>query len=340
MWLRLWVFFATYWVTWAALTLSPHSPLFTAGLFIVMVFAYKGIAYNAVHDGCHQSITGKKIPDNVIYWVSLGMLGPDPYLWKTRHNVDHHHYVNVPGLDSQIESGNPVFRFSPHQKWRRMHRYQHWYASLLYGIVTLQWIFLRDLKDLFSKEFRKAHTPVVFALHVARVGLMKAAYLFLMVGVPALFLPYSLPEVVLGFLGFHFLLSWTVTITFAISHVNRSMKFVHHDETGSVPHSHYEHQLLTSMDYHPTNPFVNFLFGGMSAHVAHHMFPSVSSVHLPQLTRIISRTAQAHGLRYHEDSLFSLIQSHFSLLKDIGKSEECGVNYLLNNPPEGKKNAG
>jgi len=319
MWARIFFFFLLYFVSWYSLSFFTHSLLMTVFFFMGLILAFKGIAYNTVHDASHRAITGNKKADNFLYNLSLTLLGPDPYLWKTRHNIDHHFYVNIPGLDSQLEGGSKVFRFTSDQKWKSFHSFQHIYASLIYSIVTLHWIFVRDFSDLFSKSFRNRHSNTQFGFHLVRMIILKLAYLFFMVGIPSLNLNYSWLTVLSGFVTFHLVLSWLVTVTFAVSHVNENLEFVENNNNGEIPHSFIEHQIKTSVDYYPTNKWVNFLFGGMSAHVAHHVFPHISSVHLPEVTKIIQQTCSEFNHPYHEASLLSLVKTHFKMLKSLGQ---------------------
>lgn len=320
MWMRVAFFLSAYWGVWALLALQPHSWTVTTLLLLTFVFLFKCIAYNVVHDAVHQAISGNRRVDGAIYWVAMTMLGPSAYLWRKRHNVDHHHYVNVPGWDSQIE-GAAFFRFSPHQAWKPHHRYQHLYASVVYMLMTLHWIFVRDVKDMVAGRASVGR--------LVEFLLAKTLYIGVMLVVPSLVLPYGAGTVALAFVAFHFVLSWTVTVTFAVSHINDELVFVMYDETGEIGHSYHEHQLLTSMDYSPKHPVVNAVFGGMSAHVAHHLYPKISSTHLSEVTTIVEEVAARNGHVYHEASLPRLIVSHFRMLKAMGESAESGRERML-----------
>lgn len=320
MWLRVGFFLFAYWIVWALLALQAHSAAVSALLLGAFVFLFKAIAYNVVHDAVHQSISGNRRIDGAIYWISMTMLGPSAYLWRKRHNVDHHHYVNVPGWDSQIE-GAAFFRFSPHQTWKPYHRYQHLYASLVYMLMTLHWIFIRDVKDMLESR--------ASAARFLELILAKSIYVSVMIIIPSLVLPYTLSTVLLTFLAFHFILSWMVTVTFAVSHINDDLVFVMHDENGEIGHSYHEHQLLTSMDYSPKNRIVNAIFGGMSAHVAHHLYPKISSTHLREITKIVEKNAVERGLVYHEAALPRLVASHFRMLRIMGAGPSCGMERMI-----------
>lgn len=320
MWLRVLFCFALYFGCWSALVFVAHSLSVTLLLGMGLILAYKCMAYNVVHDGVHCALSGRPALDRAIYSVALSLLGPDPYLWRTRHTVDHHHYVNIPGLDSQLESAK-FLRISPHQEWRPFHRFQHLYAPFLYGLVTLHWIFVRDFADLY----RENSSPVRWALTLSR----KSLYVGGMIVLPALMLPYAWPTVLLGFLGFHFVLSVLVTLTFAVSHVNSDLQYVEPGRDAEIGHSLVEHQLITSMDYHPTHPVSNWIFGGMSAHVAHHLFPTVSSAKLPELTRIVEKAVAEHGGIYHVDTLGGVLSKHFRLLRELGRSSRVARGRVL-----------
>jgi linoleoyl-CoA desaturase len=86
-------------------------------------------------------------------------------------------------------------------------------------------------------------------------------------------------------------------------------------------HSFFEHQLYTSVDYHPFSPWFSFFFGGFNAHVAHHMFPNVSSEYYPEVTRVIERVAGRHQLPYQQTTLLGVITQHFQRMKHLGMSD-------------------
>jgi linoleoyl-CoA desaturase len=54
-------------------------------------------------------------------------LGGSSYLWRRKHNLMHHVYTNVSGLDADVEAG-PQLRLAPAQRRRAMHRFQHFYV--------------------------------------------------------------------------------------------------------------------------------------------------------------------------------------------------------------------
>src|SRR5690606_21308407 len=94
-------------------------------------------------------------------WMSkiIVLVGGYDVNWRIQHNILHHTYTNIEGLDHDLDAGF-FLRFSPHQKKLKMHLYQHLYAWILYGFLTLQWATIKDFRlviqynklDLLKKE--------------------------------------------------------------------------------------------------------------------------------------------------------------------------------------------
>ena len=56
----------------------------------------------------------------------INFIGGYHYNWKIQHNVLHHSYTNVHGMDEDLDT--PVMRFSPNQERKWYYRYQSVYA--------------------------------------------------------------------------------------------------------------------------------------------------------------------------------------------------------------------
>jgi linoleoyl-CoA desaturase len=128
----------------------------------------------------------------------------------------------------------------------------------------------------------------------------------------------------------HFILSIYLSFTFFISHhVSEVDYFDTLPQESIIGSSWIKHQIITTIDFHPENKFANFLFGGFNLHIAHHIFPDVSHVHYPALTRIIRTTLAEHELDWYKSFTFvEGIQSHLRHLKN--KSIEIMNNHNSN----------
>ncbi len=81
----------------------------------------------------------------------------------------------------------------------------------------------------------------------------------------------------------------------------------------------------TTMNFRPGHALTNFLSGGLSHQVEHHLFPGVSQVHYPGLSAVVARTCRDFGVPYHkQDSFLAALDCHFQHLRALGRSRRPG----------------
>ena len=79
---------------------------------------------------------------------SLNILGGSSFMWNVKHNIIHHAYTNVDGVDDDIDI-QPWMRMSGTQKKYRLHKFQHFYFWVLYCLLYILWIFCIGLPKIF-----------------------------------------------------------------------------------------------------------------------------------------------------------------------------------------------
>src|SRR5690606_23807917 len=84
------------------------------------------IGFNVMHEGGHMCFSKHKWLNKVSGYF-LNILGGNIYYWKIKHNINHHTYTNISGMDADIEL-EPFMRIHAEQPRRKFHRYQHIYA--------------------------------------------------------------------------------------------------------------------------------------------------------------------------------------------------------------------
>ncbi len=290
---------------------------------IIAVYASMGVvgllvAFNVAHDASHGCFLANKLWNDIIYHFTFNMLGTNAYLWRFRHNKSHHPFPNVDGCDADIDN-NAVIRLSPHSKVRWFHKYQQWYAPLVYLIYTLHWVFYKDFHYLRRKKLANMenirHSPKA----VAGVILAKVLYFSYILGLPLLLHSDQTDAILLGFLVHHVVLSYFFLFTNIMNHYALGVDFpLPDDQSGRLPHSWAAHQLLTCQDFYPESKIFNFFFGGFNAHSAHHLFPHIAHIHYTAISPMIKRLAQKHGIPYHETTWFKGLKSHFQYLRQLG----------------------
>src|SRR6201990_1379163 len=108
------------------------------------------IGFNVMHDGAHGSFSKYKWVNHLAAF-SLNILGGNSFMWNVKHNVIHHAYTNVDGIDDDIDI-QPWMRMRSTQKKYSMHRYQHLYFWILYCVLYIFWIFVLDYKKYFVSK--------------------------------------------------------------------------------------------------------------------------------------------------------------------------------------------
>ena len=91
------------------------------------------IGTSVMHDSLHGSYSEDKKVNFFMNFSAL-VVGVYPKNWKIQHNILHHTYTNIEHADEDI-SPLGVLRFSPNQKLRWFHKYQHIYVIFFMPIL-------------------------------------------------------------------------------------------------------------------------------------------------------------------------------------------------------------
>ncbi|MHB1922697.1 MAG: fatty acid desaturase family protein, partial [Chitinophagaceae bacterium] len=108
------------------------------------------IGFNVMHDGAHGSFSRHPFV-NQLAAFSLNVLGGSSFMWNVKHNVIHHAYTNVDGIDDDIDI-KPWMRMSTTQKKHSWHKFQHLYFWVLYSFMYIIWIFFLDYQKYFKRK--------------------------------------------------------------------------------------------------------------------------------------------------------------------------------------------
>ncbi|HSN61346.1 MAG TPA: fatty acid desaturase, partial [Ferruginibacter sp.] len=121
-------------------------------LLLAMVFGFlaASIGFSVMHDANHGSYSGNNTL-NELLGLSANALGASAYFWKQKHNIIHHTYTNVDGIDDDIAK-SPIIRHCESQKWVPAHKVQYLYLLPIYSLSTIFWIFIMDFTKYFSRK--------------------------------------------------------------------------------------------------------------------------------------------------------------------------------------------
>ena len=150
---------------------------------------------------------------------------------------------------------------------------------------------------------------------LAAVIIGKALFVTVMFVIPGLVHP--LGSVLLYFGITYFTLGLTMAVVFQLAHCVEITAFPNPPENnGRMDHEWAVHQVETTANFARGNPLVTWYLGGLNYQVEHHLFPKISHLHYPALSRIVERSCARFGIRYLDHgTLLAAIGSHYRFLR-------------------------
>src|SRR5690606_21797232 len=132
----------------------------------------------------------------------------------------HHTYTNVDGLDEDIQAG-VLLRMSPHAPRYRIHKFQHLYAWLLYALMNLFWVTVKDFRQVvrYDRDGLLKKEKVSLRTALTELILMKLIYVGYVLVVPMLFSGMAWYHVVFGFVLMQLLAGLGLACIFQPAHV-------------------------------------------------------------------------------------------------------------------------
>ncbi len=292
-----------------------------SGLWLLMGLGMAGVGFTIMHDANHNSYSTRS-SINKILGFSMYALGGSPVNWKIQHNMLHHGFTNITGMDEDIDAGK-LLRMSPHQTLYKFHRFQHYYAWFLYSIMTIYWFTGKDILQMnrYRRMGLLSQQKTSFSRLMSFLILSKVVYLAIVLGLPVLFSAIPWWQTVLLFLSMHLLAGLLLGLVFQPAHVVDSSEYPMPDENGKIQSNWVIHQMRTTANFSPKNKILSWLIGGLNFQVEHHLFANVCHVHYHKISPIVQSVAAEYGLPYHVNrSFFGAIANHARLLKHLGRN--------------------
>lgn len=290
-------------------------------MWIVMGFGMAGIGLSIMHDANHGAYS-KNQKVNKLLGNLLNLVGGSDVNWRVQHNVLHHTYTNVTGMDEDIDSGI-LMRFSPQQEYRKGHRLQFIYAWFLYGLMTIMWVTTKDYQQYsrYKKKGLLKTQGISEGMILSKLIISKVMYLVITIVLPIIFSPISWWVTVLFFLMMHFVAGLTLAMIFQPAHVIPASEFAEpHPETGIIETDWAVNQLLNTANFAPNSKLFSWYVGGLNYQIEHHLFPNICHIHYKKISRIVQETAFEYNLPYYSYKTFTkAVAEHAKLLYELGK---------------------
>lgn len=278
------------------------------------------VGMSIMHDAVHDAYTKNRFAYYLLQ-IPIVAIGVEPKIWRIEHNLLHHTYPNVEGIDQDIHPRR-VFRFTENQPKKWFHVYQHVYATFFYGLLIIEWLTVKDFLKVIKYRkmgFFKTNSQSVFIALL--ILLKKLVFFFIFLYLPLKFLPFDPLVTFAMFITMLVVAGISMTIVFQLAHV------VSHCDSESdslklEEKNWHVYQLETTCNFAHGNKVVSYLIGGLNYQVEHHLFPHICHTHYPALSVIVKQTACEFDVPYnYENTFWGAIKSHYKHLKELGNSD-------------------
>ncbi|MBX3241276.1 MAG: acyl-CoA desaturase [Chitinophagaceae bacterium] len=285
---------------------------------IIFGFVLACIGFNVMHDANHGSYSSRKWVNHSL-GLTLNALGGNSFIWKQKHNIIHHTYTNIDGMDDDIAK-SPFIRMCSTQRWAPAHKIQHLYTPLLYAFSSMIWVLYQDFEKYFKGKI--VNTPLnkmSIADHII-FWISKILYVLFYMAIPVALLGWKLA--LLYFVCMHIGLGFTLSIVFQLAHVVEETEFTFVGEDDKQIENEWAvHQVRTTSNFSPGSKIVSWFAGGLNYQIEHHLFPRISHIHYPMLSKLVQEQCIAFQLPYNSIPTFmSAVNSHFRFIKMLGKN--------------------
>ncbi len=307
-------------IPYSILFIGNHNSLTMLLLVITMGAAIAGLGMSVMHDCIHGSFSSSSKLNS--FWGSIVYVittGGNPICWRLQHNVLHHRFTNIHGVDEDL---NPYgfMKFSPHDKQKSIFRFQHIYAIFLYCLTTLIWVLHKEffqLKRYFSMGLIKSKEQ--YQREVAFLIISKCIYFGYLLVIPLLFLNINLFQWIIGFVVMHSVTGLILSLVFQLAHVIENTDYPLPDKSNNMGHDWASHQIKTTTNFSPNNRLLTWFIGGLNYQIEHHFFPTISHIHYPKIANLIEQTVKEYGLTYRcYPTFIQAIKAHFKHLHSLG----------------------
>lgn len=275
------------------------------------------IGFNVMHDGSHGSFSQKKWL-NRIAASSISMLGANHFMWNMKHNMIHHSFTNIDGVDDDIEV-SALMRMAPTQKRTWLHQFQHIYFWFLYMLLYIVWLFVTDYKKYFSQKIGNVPLKKMSIADHLEFWLVKIYHAVAFIALPIYLLGFT--KWIIGFLIMTMFAGFVLSIVFQMAHTVEHTQFpLPVEDTNRMPDEFAAHQIKTTANFATKNKVISWLVGGLNFQIEHHLFPKISHVHYPAISEIVRAVCFEYQLQYIEyPTMRQAVSAHVRFLRQLGK---------------------
>lgn len=124
----------------------------------------------------------------------------------------------------------------------------------------------------------------------------------------------------IGFLVLGFVAGFILSIVFQLAHTVEHTEFPVADiDSNRLPDEFAAHQIKTTANFATNNKVISWLVGGLNFQIEHHLFPKISHIHYPAISKIVKEVCEEYDLEYIEyPTMRKAVRAHIRFLKYLG----------------------
>jgi len=283
----------------AAVSYMPHSFWVVVACTIVFAVTWAHLILLA-HEAVH-GVFSKQTWANAALVRVLNISGGSSYMYR-KHHANHHAHTNIIERDTDVQFA-PFIQMNPSDIWHWWYRFQHVYAPVLYALSGLYLIMNTD--GFFRLPIQK------------KCGwlLSKCSHLIVFWLIPFWLLSPVFAAIVS--IGSLLIIGAIIGLCVQVSHVFEDTQFM--SDTSDDRHDWASLIIKTTANYDMHNPFMRWYCAGVTHHVIHSLYPSISSCHYHRILPVITDVVHKHGKTMHSfPTLTHMIVSHLKTLYRMG----------------------
>ena len=118
----------------------------------------------------------------------------------------------------------------------------------------------------------------------------------------------------IGFLILSMFAGLVLSVVFQLAHTVEETAFPTPADNNNIENEWAIHQIETTANFATRNKLISWLVGGLNFQIEHHLFPKISHIHYPEISKIIKSTCAEFGVKYIE----------------YRRMRDAGVSHILN----------
>ncbi len=252
------------------------------------------LGHNVIH-GQYDFLGDPSLNGKTFEWDIVGTSEN----WRQSHNVMHHTYTNIKGVDDDVGYG--ILRLFPEQRWK-----PHYLAQPIYAVIfalLFQWgVAIQELR--LGLLFKGKKSWATFQEEFRPVGRKMRHQLLKDYGVfPLLAGPFFL-TVMLSNLAANGLRNlWTFSIIFC-GHFTRDAEIFPKSVLKNESRGHWYYRQIRGSSNLKGGRFLNLMSGNLSHQIEHHLFPDVPAWRYAQMAPKVEAICARFGVHYNTGSFW------------------------------------